>query len=205
MPDISFGIQTSIDVEILVAFDAQWDHFEVYTPEIVPEADVEAYYTLVTSDFANIDVGGFAHKVVTFEALGTRGAKEVFIRVVGVKATGEKEGLPSVNASSVKRSNTILFESVVSNIGYPSTAQVPFGFDAEELEVESTSTTAATNIFFSFDGVVDHGKVAAGKTIEFHASQSKGSGLGQRLYLRVQDSVGAPVQVRVKRPDIDRI
>lgn len=205
MPDITFGVQTSIDVEILVAFDAQWDHFEVFTPEIVPEADVEAYYTLVTSDFPNTDVGGFARKIITFEDLGTRGAKEIFIRVIGVKPSGQKEGIPSVNASSVKRSNTILFESVVSNIGYPVKAQVPFGFDAEELEVESTSTTAATNIFFSFDGVVDHGKVSAGKTVEFHASQGKGSALGQRLYLRVQDSVGAPVQVRVKRPDIDRI
>ena len=204
MPNVVVGrlIGNSLEVELQVAFDAQWSSFEIHAPELTPEADVLGYYTLVTSDFPNVDQSGFARKFISFGELRTNNAHGVYVRVMGVKPTGEKEALSSLTPVFIDRSNSVLVDKIISVLSYPSVAQIRLGFNPTTVRVSRLSGSA--KIFYSYNGKDDHGEVTTAELVDEVASRD--AALGDEIFLRSDSSLGSTARVRALRSDsIDRL
>ncbi len=205
MPDFTITRESSMSVRLLVPFDAQWDHFEVWSPDPVADADVPAYFKLRTEAFPNVDMTGNAELVITYDALGTKGAHGVYIRVVGKRGVGDQQGesVKGVNSTFIDRLNHIVEEAAITVLDYPPVAQFPFGFDAKKVKMEHISGTA--ELFFSYNGKDDHYRIGQNVVpIIDEAPASAGMAVAQRVFVRVDASAGGTARITADRPDIDR-
>jgi hypothetical protein len=200
MPAVSISSQSSISVELSVPFDATWATLEVWASRKVREADVPGYMALVDDTFVNADSGdGNAKKTVSFEDLKMENSKKIFIRVVGVRSNGTKEALRDQTSVEVTRSNAVNEEVAgLDVVDYPSTPQVPFGFQAHEVRVVHRS---GVKVYYSYDGLADHGEVDSTETDVTQRSGSVYRTLGSRIFLRAEASAGATVLVQARRHD----
>lgn len=211
MPDITaVNRPNTYGVQLELTYDAQWSDLEVWAPEVVREADIPAYYKLVKSQ-ANADIGGVAQIDVTYEDLRMKGSLQVYVKVVGVRAGG-REAIREVNATLVTRSNTIMEEftaatgTEIADLVYPSEPQVPFGFDADFVEVYRLPSAAANaEVFVSYNGLDDHMHLTANEPeTKDSLDGNVGYGIATRVFLRTNNTAGVDVRVRAKRPDIDK-
>lgn len=187
--------QTTIDVTLDITFDSGYSALQVWASHKVREADVPkvGYYAFVK------EVTNGATVNATFEELGTRNSRQVWVRVLGVRLDGSIESLndPLVTPFRVVRINNVDHDTgIISGTTYPAVAQVPFGFDAHSVTVENTGGQAG---FISFDGVVDI--ALAADEIKIYSSQGvRGSVAGRRIFVR-SASTATTFNVRAVRPD----
>lgn len=86
-----------------------------------------------------------------------------------------------------------IVEVSLSSATYPSTAQLgtPTGLLYDQITLALLSTTAGDNVYISFDGVTDHGKLIAGTIQGLTYTQKR-----RQVFLRLQTAPG-PVSVVV--------
>ena len=200
MAAFTLDSQDTISVTLNVPFDASFTDLQIWATRKVREADVPGYYALAKT-VSNINVSeGAAKPNITFEELKTENSRQIYLRVLGVKADGTVESLNSQTSLKVTRSNTVSHEVPVLIILYPVGAQVPFGFGAYEVSVENDGPA---KIFASFDAKADHMIIPSGETRTLTSPGVRGAVVGRRVFLRAAATSGGTVRVRAKRQDAE--